>query len=102
MKLTILERILLLQILPKEGDFITLKVIRELQDVLGFSEADYKKYKIKQEGGSITWDVEAGKKEVEIAVGEKAQEIIKEAFEKLDQEKKLEQKHFNLYERFVK
>jgi len=102
MKLTILERILLLQILPTEGDLITLKVIRDLQNVLGFSEADYKKYKIEQENGQITWNIEEGRKEVELKVGEKAQDIIKESFQKLDKEKKLEAKHINLYERFVK
>ena len=102
MKLTILERITLLQILPKEGDFITLKVLRDLGSVLGFSEEDHKKYKIVQNGDRVTWD--NGKEEKdgsELEIGEKATEIIKEALLNMDKEKKLQANHMSVYEKFI-
>ena len=106
MKLDIQERIVLLQVLPAEGDFVTLKVLRDLRGVLSFSEEDLKKFKIKtitdSEGkSSVTWNIEAGAVGAEIEVGEKATEIVKEALVKLDEEKKLGQQHFSLYEKFV-
>lgn len=64
-KLNLSERITLLQILPKEGDFSTLKIFRELQGDIGLSEEDYKKNNIrtvpsfdmegKPSGSSIRW-----------------------------------------------
>ena len=47
MELRIGERLILLGILPNEGNFITLKVVRKLQEELSFSEADFKEYDIK-------------------------------------------------------
>jgi len=100
MKLTIPERITLLQVLPKEGNFVTLKVLRKLKGLLGFSEEDYKKFNIKQTGDRISWNKQGGQ-EVEIEIGEKAAEIIKEALLGLDGEKKLKPEHFSVYEKFV-
>lgn len=101
MKLNVPERVILLGILPKEGDFTTLKILRELQSNIGFSEEDHKKYKIETEDNFVKFDVEKGSKEVDIEIGDKGKEIIKEALQSLDKNKKLEPKHFSLYEKFV-
>jgi len=106
MKLNIQERIVLLQVLPAEGDFVTLKVLRDLRAVLGFSEEDHKKFKIEtitdDEGkASITWDFKVGAKETEVEMGDKAVEIVKESLKKLDEEKKLQPQHFSVYEKFI-
>jgi len=101
MKLTIYERIAILGVLPKEGDFTTLKILRDLQNLIGFSEEDHKKFKIVQENGQIRWDEKEGLKKVNIELGEKAREIIKNALLDLDKQKKLEPRHYTIYERFV-
>ena len=36
LKLSVYERLVLLNILPKEGNFITLKIIRQLREDLSF------------------------------------------------------------------
>ena len=100
MKLTIQERIALLQILPKEGDFVTLKILQELRAVLGFSEEDYKTFEIVQENDRVSWGKE-GVKEIELEIGDKAKEIIKDALSELDKNKKLQPEHFGVYEKFV-
>ena len=101
MKLNIHERVTLLQILPTEGDFTTLKILGDLQSALGFSEEDHKKFKIKQVDSTISWDPKEGVKEYEIELGDKATEIIKDALLDLDKNKKLKVGHFSVYEKFV-
>lgn len=44
MELTILERIKLLEVLPKEGDLLTLKILRKLRESLSFSEDELKTF----------------------------------------------------------
>jgi len=100
MKLNIQERIALLQILPAEGDIVTLRVLRDTQKMIGFSDEDLKKYNIVTKDQQVTWNTK-GAKEVEIELGEKATEIIKEALLKLDKEKKLNGSQITIYEKFV-
>lgn len=101
MKLNVSERVTLLPILPAEGDFTTLKILREIQSKIGFSEEDFKTFKIKRFDDRVEWDGVEGVKEVEIELGEKATEIIKEALLALDKNKKLKQQQMTLYEKFV-
>jgi len=100
MELQISERLVLLSILPVEGDFTTLKIVRKLRESLSFNEEEHKLYKFKQEEGKVFWDNDAGDSK-DIDIGEKAQDIIVNALEKLNQDKKLRDEHFSLYEKFV-
>lgn len=99
-KLNVSERISLMKVLPLEGNFLTLKVLRGLNDALGIAEADFKKFEIKQVDGLISWGDE-GKKEVEVEIGDKAAEIVKETLAKLSEENKLTQQLFSVYEKFI-
>lgn len=105
MKLNIGQRYGLLDILPREGDFLTLKIIRELQNELSFSEAEIKKFKIIQvpapDGGvRVTWQDIPGK-DKDVSIGEKANDVIVLALSKLNEAKKLKMEHYSLYERFI-
>jgi len=100
MKLNIAERIALLQILPAEGDIVTLRVLGDMQKEIGFSEEIIKECDIVTKDQQVTWNAK-GAKEAEIKLGDKASEIIKEALLKLDKEKKLKREHVTLYEKFV-
>jgi len=101
MKLTVLERFTGLQILPQEGDFVTLKIMRKLKEALAMSEKELVEFEIKQEGNQVLWN-KKGEEEREIKIGEKATDLIVDALTKLDKEKKLTENHFSLYEKFVK
>ena len=100
MELQIGERLVLISVLPQEGDFTTLKIVRELRESLSFTEEEHKTYEFKQEGNFVIWNKE---KDVakEVKIGEKANDVIVEALKKLNEEKKLRDEHFNLYEKFV-
>ncbi|KKL86544.1 hypothetical protein LCGC14_1943690 [marine sediment metagenome] len=100
MQLGIRDRLTLLTLFPVEGNFITLKIVRELRESLSFTEEEIKQYKFVQTGNQVTWnDKQWEFKDIEI--GEKASEIISEALKKLDEEKKLRDEHFTLYVKFV-
>ena len=89
-----------MSVLPQEGNFITLKVVRKLREGLSFSEEELKLYSFVQNENRVTWDDKAEQVK-EIEIGEKAMDIIKEALKKLNESKKLKDEHFTIYEKFV-
>ena len=100
MLLNTFDRLILLNIMPKEGDITTLKIIRKLKDDLSFSEEEHTALQFKNEDGQIMWKEDADiKKETEI--GEKATDIIAEALKALNKAKKLTEAHISIYERFT-
>lgn len=104
MKLTVAERIIIGNILPSEGNFVTLRVIRDLRNNLSFSDEELAKLSFKGDGNSkIFWDSvaeqEMGPKEVEI--GQAALGIIRDALLKLDREGRLTEQMLDVYERFL-
>ena len=102
MKLNVLERLMALKMLPEKGNFITLKLVRELRETLGFTEKELGTYSVKQnEEGVISWNNEKGKEEVEIKISDFGRDLIKDCLKKLNESKKLEDKHFTLYGKFI-
>jgi len=100
MELSVAERLVLLSVLPEQGDFTTLKVIRTLRETLSFSEEEHKEYGFVQEGMQVRWNDKAEQVK-DITIGEKANDIIVLALSKLNEEKKLKMEHFGLYEKFI-
>ena len=100
MKLNVLERITALGILPEVGNFATLKIVNDLKMSLGLTEAEFKEFEVKQKGDQMMWN-EKGAEEREIKIGEKATDILIEALRKLDEDKKLTNQHFSLFEKFI-
>ena len=100
MKLSVLERILLLQILPQEGSFTNLKLLRIVREELSFSEKENKELEFKQTGTHTTWSP-TYTIEKEIEIGSVVFEIVKKSLLKLDKEEKLTEGHMSLYEKFM-
>ena len=101
MKLNVLERLQLLQILPKEGNFVTLKIVKTLLGNVSVGEKEFKEFDIKQTGEQLTWN-EKGNEEREIEIGEKAMDIVADTLKKVDKEGKLNNNMLSLYEKFVR
>ena len=55
-KLTVLERLLALTLLPKEGSYTDLKLVREARENLSFTEEENKLLKFREENGSTMWN----------------------------------------------
>lgn len=100
MLLTVKERLLLLNILPSESGYITLKVIRAQQDLLSFSDEELQRLGVKREGDMYTWD-EGVDEPVDIEISESARDIIKQALRQLDSGGQLKMEFLPLYEHFV-
>ncbi len=100
MLLNVKQRLLLLNILPDESNYIELKVIREQQERLSFSDEELQRLKVKRQGDIYTWD-ESLDEPVEIEINESARGIIKIAFRQLDQQGQLKVEFLPLYEHFI-
>jgi len=88
--------------LPVEGSVMTIRILRDLKDELGFSEEEVKKSKLKEVPGGVQWDAGVVEKmHKDVPMGEKARDIIRESLEGLEKQKKLKLKFLDLYERFV-
>jgi translation elongation factor EF-1alpha len=100
MKLNLLERILLLQLLPAQEDIFVLKIIRDLKNNLSLTEEEHKEFNVQINGDNMTWNTK-GKEERDISIGEKATDICIEALKKANKNKTLTEQHISLYDKFI-
>jgi len=100
MKLSVLERVVCLSLLPQQGSFATLKVLHDLRMILSFSEKEMKEWGIKEnpETKITTWERDETK---ELPIGEKATDIIIEALREHDRKNSLPVQAMSLYEKFI-
>ncbi|GAH64815.1 unnamed protein product, partial [marine sediment metagenome] len=106
MKLNIIDRLILLEILPKQGDFITLSVVKELADKINIKEEEFKIYGITRipslDGGTTyKWDDKKAKIEKDFNITDTAQQIISDAFKTLNDQKKLTIGMMGTYKKFA-
>jgi len=105
MQLDTMERLKVLEILPKEGNFVNLKLIRKAREALSFSNEEILALNLKtiQDGDQqqTTWNPEAGAVQKDIELGEVVTIMVVDALKKLNDEKKLTEAQFSLYEKFI-
>lgn len=100
MNLTVLERLVLLNLLPKEGSFTTLKLVRKAREALSFDDIENRKLAFVQDGDQVRWNErEYIVKEVEL--GDMMTVEVVKALKKLDEDGKLRDEHLTLYEKFI-
>jgi len=120
MQLTVTERLLLLNILPPQGNVLMLRIIQELKTTLSFTEAEHREIGFwspcvdcgKEERthsidghpfvpapGRVNWSQEADVPR-EISIGPKAFSLIAETLEKLNKSNQLQLEHLVLYDKF--
>lgn len=100
MKLETADRLILLSLIPAEGNIITLKLFRELREALSFNDEENKALNFKQNDNIVTWD-QTVPMEKEITIGEAMTDMIKDLLHKMDEEKKLTESHISLYDKFI-
>jgi len=95
------DRIILLSILPQEGDVVMLRLLRELKQTIGFSDEEIERLGLSTtENGRTVWD-EKAERLVEVDLGETALSIIKREFRKLNKEQKVKDSHLETYDKFI-
>ena len=130
MKLEVHERIILQNILPHEGDYITLKLVRKLKETLSFSEKEIAELEFKNHwrcpkcdkvevaaetlkctdcdiymkpAGSVSWNEDKSSKvNKEVHIGGKMLALCETTLKKLSDDGKLTEQHISLYEKFNK
>lgn len=104
MELTVLERLVLSGLLPKEGNFTNLKLVRQLKEELSFNDLENKRLGFIQDGDQVRWNMVEGEKVVkklEFADDSIMKETIVKELKKLNDDGKLRDEHFTLYEKFI-
>lgn len=100
MTLKTYDRLVLLNVLPAQGDILTLRVVRDLQAALSFTEEESAALQFEQVDGAVRWKTEADE-EKDIPIGDAARAVIRERLRELNDQKQLTLEHLPLYERFV-
>lgn len=101
MKLKVLDRLILLNVLPDKGDITSLRILTDLKSKLSFTEDELKALDFKTENGGTLWKSEADQ-DTDIEIGPKANRIIVDSFERLNKEKTLRVEFVSTYEKFIK
>jgi len=95
------ERLAAMMVLPKEGNFALLRLIRDLSAKLGLSAEEMEKYDVKvAKDGSTKWN-KTGLTPIIMEFEDKEIELIKTSLETLDKENSLAHIHYSIYEKFV-
>lgn len=106
MKLNIAERIALMGVLPQQGSAVTLRIIRDLQGELSFTEEEIEHYGIENHQlpdgrTTITWNPELIDETKDIKIGKAAKATVTKALMKLDAQSQLHVSMLPIYEKFV-
>ena len=97
MEFNIGERLMLMGILPKESNVLTVKVVRELRQALEFSAQELEDYGITIKGTRFEW-AKDGMKYVDINVS--ARDVIIKALKELDKSGKVNEAQLPLFDKF--
>ena len=101
-ELTVKQRINLQSILPAQGDFLTMKMLRVLREDLSFSQKEHELLKFKQHpDGSVEWDSKAASKKKTVEIPETIVNSVKEILERANAAKKITEAHLDFYEMFM-
>ncbi len=102
MELTVADRLMLaMQLGPIAADVVTLRIVRNLQEELSFSEEESEELKFEAvEGGQVKWNQDAPQTK-EFDFKPAALRIIVEQLKKASASKSLTLQQLGLYDKFI-
>ena len=102
MKLLITERFLLLEYLPKTGDFAALKEMRRAREAISFTGDELAEYEIENSAeGLVTWTDEGNSYEKDVPLTAWVTDKIQELLRDKNVKHELEERDYSLYEKFI-
>jgi len=102
MELQIQERLLLLGLLPREGDYVGLRELRRAKENLSLTPDEWKEFDARYEDGKLFWNQEkAGGYLADIPLTEYVTGLIQEELRTKNKQKKLQENELSLYVKFV-
>jgi hypothetical protein len=99
-KLNVLERVLLMNMLPQKGNLVTCRAVNNVGKQLTITKEETAEYEIKNENGMTLWN-EAGRTEKEFDIPPSSIKAIRDILYKLDEEEKLPANSVSLCEKFL-
>ena len=100
MVLTVLERLLILGLLPGEGGIIEMRLKKVIGEKIGLTSDEIVRYEVKEDGANVRWN-NGVEQTSSIELNEAEVGMIRDSLVKLDREKKLNDGHITLYDKFV-
>jgi len=100
MKFNVLERVMLMGILPQNFNFADYRILSDLKRAASFTEQEQKDLGMTQVGDQINWKV-PNSPDKEIVIGKRATEILVAALKELDEKEQLTEQVISLYEKFI-
>jgi hypothetical protein len=100
MELSVMERLLLLNILPTKGTILKLRLAREFSEELSFTEDEHEKLNFVENEGSVTWNDSLKDTFKKIKIGKVMRELVKDELTKLEESESLGVEHVDLYGKF--
>ena len=98
MKLNIQERLTFVNLVPEKGNFITMSIVDGLRLILYPSEAEVKKFDLKQDDRLLTWN-EEGSKKTEVKVSDSQIDFLMDQLEKKSIANELDFLQYSVYKR---
>lgn len=99
-KMNVGERLITISILPRNGSFITMKVVQGIIGKLSMTSADIISYDICESDGNVRWN-EKGKEKKEFDLEPVELALIKKSLQELDSNGGLTQENLPVYELFM-
>lgn len=97
MRLSVLDRLVILNILPQEDNITTMRVVHDLRQQLSFTEAEHAALQFREVDRRMAWQPIP---DADIEIGPKAKAIIRGRLEQLNREKKLTSDHIGVWDKF--
>lgn len=103
MKLSVLERLVVQNLIPSEANYTNLKLIRVAREALSFTDEELSALNMRKVGEGadqkIVWDNTVEEKEIHL--GETVTGMIVKELKKLDDTGKLVPEQMSVYEKFM-
>ena len=100
-KLTIKERLYLLQLLPATGDYAQVCTVKGMADRVNISDEERQKYGVRAAQGGLSTDPKFDKETFDFTFSDNELAIIERELIALDKQKQLSVGNSNLYTMFV-
>jgi len=99
MKLNISERLTLVNLVPEKGNFVTMSIVEGLRLILYPSEAEVKKFELKQQERLLTWN-EEGTKKIDIKLTDLQKKFLMDRLEERSKDDSLDFSQYSIFKRF--
>ena len=100
-ELGVKERLLIGSLLPERGSIADLRILRELETEISFSQEEHKRLKIRNVSGVMTWEDKGEQAKKPVQFCDRCQELIADKLKELDKQGQLHKDYIDIWGMFV-